>query len=142
MPEEKRVARKYTDFTPEEIKKYLDILRKLILCDKYTISRNENRQENIDFIENYRIDSRKEKDILLSLQFDDFCYAADNEKEGFEHEKLYVFCKKYELDKWGIAEFVEIYIKTNVIETRRGDDYLVVISFHKRNKPITFLFKK
>ena len=129
------------DFTPEEIKKYLDDLRRLVLDGMYVISKNENRQENNDFIEEYKIDSKKEKEILLSLQFDDFCYAVDNEKEEFAHERLYIFCKEYELDNWGTLECVEIYIKTNMTKTRRGEEYMIVVSFHKRNKPITYLFK-
>lgn len=118
MSEEKRETKKYLDFTPENTKEYLDVLRKLILSGKYTISKNENRQENLNFIEDYKIDSRKEKEILLSLQIDDFCYAVANEKLEFAHERLYIFCKHYELDKWGELECVEIYIKTNVLETR------------------------
>ncbi|KJS16153.1 MAG: hypothetical protein VR69_10445 [Peptococcaceae bacterium BRH_c4b] len=137
----KRETRKYVDFTPEEIKKYLDDLRRLVLDGMYVISKNENRQENNDFIEEYKIDSKKEKEILLSLQFDDFCYAVDNEKEEFAHERLYIFCKEYELDNWGTLECVEIYIKTNMTKTRRGEEYMIVVSFHKRNKPITYLFK-
>lgn len=141
MDSEKGDSKKYTDFTPDDIKKYLDNLRKYVLGSKYIISRNENRQENIEFIEDYKIDTRKEKEILLSVQYDDFCYAVGNEKEAFAHERLYIFCKPYELDKWGTLEMVEIYIKTNVIQTRSGDDFLIVVSFHKRNKPIKYLFK-
>lgn len=141
MSSEKRETKKHTDFTPDDIKKYLNELRRAVLEGKYTISRNENRQENIDFIEQYKIDSKKEKEILLSLQHDDFCYAVDNEKEAFSNERLYIFCKGYELDNWGILEHVEIYIKTNMTQTRRGDDILIIVSFHKRNKPITYLFK-
>ena len=135
-------SKKYTDFTTEHIKKYLDELRKLILAGKYSISKNENRQENLDFIETYKIDTKKEKEILLSLQYEDFCYAVDNEKEAYSHERLYIFCKGYELDNWGSTECVEIYIKTNMLQTNRGDDFLVVVSFHKRNKPIKFLFRE
>ncbi len=141
MLEDNRETKKYTDFTPEEVLEYLNILKKLVLNGKYIISTNENRRENIDFIEDYRIDSKKEKEILLNLQTDDFCYAVDNEKREFLHEKLYIFCKEFEFDNWGYTEKVEIYIKTNIIKTRKENDYLVVVSFHKRNRPITYLFR-
>lgn len=136
-----RQTKKYIDFTPEEIKEYLNNVRRVVLEGKYIIAQNENRKENIDFIEDYKIDSKKEKEILLGIQYDDFCYAVDNDKEEFAHEKLYIFCKGCELDNWGTLEFVEIYIKTNMTQTRRGDDFMVVVSFHKRNKPINYLFK-
>ncbi|MDD2555780.1 MAG: hypothetical protein PHH05_05790 [Syntrophaceticus sp.] len=127
--------------TPDEIKKYLGKFRKAILDGKYIISKGRNRQENVDFIEDYKIDTKKEKEILLGIQYDDFCYAVDNEKEGFSHEKLYIFCKCQELDYWGALEVVDIYIKTNMTQTRRGEDFTIVVSFHKRKKPIRCLFK-
>ena len=58
---EKRATQKYTDFTSDDIKKYLENLRKAIIGGKYTISINNNRKENIDFIEDYKIDTKKEK---------------------------------------------------------------------------------
>lgn len=134
-------TKKYTDFTPKEIEKYIDNIRNLIIEGKYTVSKNEHRQENIDFIESYRIDSKKEKIILLNLKYDDFCYAVDNTKKGFSHEKLYVFCKEYELDNWGDLEKVKIYIKINITETRKDEEIMIVVSFHKVNRPIKYLFK-
>lgn len=142
MSSSKRKANKYTNFTPNDIKEYLDKFRRAVLEGKYIISKNENRQENVDFIDDYKINSKKEKEILLGIQYDDFCYAVDNEKEEYAHEKLYVFCKRQELDYWGTLEFVDIYIKINMIESRRGDDFVIVVSFHRRNKPIEYLFKK
>lgn len=136
-----RKINKYTDFTPDDIKKYLDKFRKAVLDGKYIISKNKNRQENIEFIEDYKIDTKKEKEILLGIQYDDFCYAVDNEKEEFAHEKLYIFCKCQELDHWGTLESVDIYIKINMIQTKKGDDFTIVVSFHKRNKPIKYLFR-
>ncbi|MGO1469622.1 MAG: hypothetical protein ACTHW2_06345 [Tissierella sp.] len=66
---------KHTDFSSEDIKEYLRRFRKLIIDGKYTISKNKNRMENIEFIEDYKINTKKEKRILLDLQFDDFCYS-------------------------------------------------------------------
>jgi hypothetical protein len=136
-----RKVEKHINLTPDDIKRYLDKFRKSILDGKYIVSKNENRQENIDFIEDYKVDEKKEKEILLGIQYDDFCYAADNDKEEFAHERLYIFCKRQELDYWGTLEYVDIYIKVNMTKTRRGDDYIIVVSFHKRNKAIEYMFK-
>ncbi len=38
-----REIRKYTDFTPADIKGYLEKFRKTILDGKYIISKNQNR---------------------------------------------------------------------------------------------------
>lgn len=128
---------KYTKFEKREIRDYLDELKKLVQSNRYTISR---REENDDFAYQYRIDSNKAKEILLNLHYNDFCYAVANVKPAYAHERLYVFCKKYELDNWGNLEIVEIYIKTNITLTRSGNDFIIVISFHKLNQPIKYLF--
>jgi hypothetical protein len=60
-----RKTKKYIEFTPDEIKRYLNDVRRMILEGKYTISLNANRQENIDFIEAYKIDSKKKKRSYL-----------------------------------------------------------------------------
>lgn len=141
MNSKKQNPQKFFNFTPDEIKDYLRIFRKCILEGRYSISQNENRDENINFIEDYKIDTKKEHEILLGLQFDDFCYAVENDNIDYAHEVLYIFCKQHELDFWGTLETVDIYIKVNMIETKRGDLYSFVVSFHKRNFEITYLFR-
>lgn len=141
MDGDKREIKKYTNFTPEEIDLYLDKFREFVKGDKYSISINKNRKENMNFIEDYKIDTKKDKKILLSIQYDDFCYAVDNDNEDFAHEILYIFCKEQELDYWGTLEKVDIYIKINMTQLKSGDDYAYVVSFHKRNKPIRYLFE-
>jgi len=97
-----------------------------------------NRDKNKKFNENYNLNSKKIKNIILNLEVEDFCYAMDNEKEEFSHEILYVFCSRKELNYFGEYKVVDIYIKFNLIESA---DYLYVISFHEREKSISFLFK-
>lgn len=133
--------KKLLDFSPEEIKEYLKVLKSLVLENKYSISKNSNRKENTQFIEDFRIDSRKEKEILMNLEFDDFCYAVNNKNPNFDYEVLYIFNKEYELDRWGELVSVDIYIKTNRISTRNGDDFIIIVSFHERNMPLKYLFK-
>lgn len=134
-----RITQKYTSFTIEEIEEYLLNFKQLINNGRYTIALNGNREENIEFMEDYNIDTAKAKEILLCLEALDFCYAVDNEKPQFAHEKLYIFCKAFDLDNRGDIENVDIYIKSNLTKPRGG--YLIVISFHKRNKEITYCFK-
>lgn len=105
------------------------------------IAINENRRENIQFINEYRLSTKKQKEILLSIKVTDFCHSLNNTNPGYEHEVLYVFCPQRPLfNAFGEEEFVDIYTKFNIIEY--GDKKrLVTISFHKRNKPITYLFR-
>lgn len=134
-------TKKYTDFSIEEIETYLSTLIDLIEKGRFSIALNENRQENVEFMEDFNISSQKAKEILLSLEVMDFCYAADNLNPKFAHEKLYIFCKEVGLDNRGTFERVDIYVKSNLTTTRRGDNFLFIVSFHQRNNPITYCFK-
>jgi len=54
---------------------------------------------------------------------------------------LYVFCPQVMLFNFSDEEeLVGVYTKFNIIDVASGKR-LVVISFHKRNKPIDYLFK-
>lgn len=121
-----------------------DILIKIKGCvekNKFVIALNENRQENIDFINEYNIRSDKQKNIFMQLSAEDFCHTLQNTKAGYEYEVLYVFVPQVNLfNANGIEEMVDIYIKFNIIDTAVGSR-TVVISFHRRNKPIAYLFR-
>lgn len=129
------------DYTEADITKILETIKECIRNNNYTIAMNENRQENINFINEYNIRSDRQKSILLQLQTDDFCYTLKNTKIGYEYEVLYVFVPQVNLfDADGIEATVDIYIKINIIDMPRGNR-VAVISFHKPNKPIDYLFR-
>lgn len=71
-----REIKKYTNLTPDEVKDYLDKFKKAVEENKYTIAINKNRQENKDFIYDYRIDTKKEKEILDSVIRNFGCYSG------------------------------------------------------------------
>ena len=128
------------NYTREQITNILAKIHDCIKKGRSYISKNENRQENLDFIREYNLNSRRQKEILLKIKVEDFCHSLINTKAGYEHEVLYVFCPQvrlYNLDD--IEEEVDIYTKFNLIVKESGKR-VVVISFHKRNKPIDYLF--
>ena len=128
-------------YSREEIANMLQLVYECVECGMYSISRNVNRQENIDFINEYNIRSEKIESILNNLTVDDFCHTLQNTKAGYEDETLYVFVPQVELfEADGVAIKVDIYIKTNIMNTSKGNR-MVVISFHKRNKPIQYAFR-
>lgn len=129
------------NYTKQEIDEILDKVKNCVYNNRYTISLNENRQENIDFINEYNIYSNKQKKILLQLKVEDFCHSLQNTKPGYEYEVLYVFVPQVNLfNAEGVEEKVDIYIKINIIDMFNGSR-TIVISFHKRNKAITYLFR-
>lgn len=129
------------NYSKQEIDEILDKVKNCVYKNRYTISLNENRQENIDFINEYNIYSNKQKKILLQLKVEDFCHSLQNTKPGYEYEVLYVFVPQVKLfNAEGVEEKVDIYIKINIIDMSNGSR-TIVISFHKRNKAITYLFR-
>ena len=129
------------NYSKQEIDEILDKVKNCVYNNRYTISLNENRQENIDFINEYNIYSNKQKKFLLQLKVEDFCHSLQNTKPGYEYEVLYVFVPQVNLfNAEGVEEKVDIYIKINIIDMSNGSR-TIVISFHKRNKAITYLFR-
>jgi len=129
------------NYTREQIDAILNKIKSCVEYNRYTIALNENRQGNIDFIKEYNIHSNKQKTILRQLQTEDFCHTLQNTKTGYEYEVLYVFVPQVQLFNIdGKEETVDVYTKFNVIEMPNGSR-TVVVSFHKRNKPIDYLFR-
>ena len=127
------------NYTREEIDAVLSRIKSCVEKGNYIISQNENRQENIDFINEYNIRSDQQQTILMQIETDDFCHSLQNTKLGFEHEVLYVFVPQVQLFNADGEEEI-VYTKFNIIDLPTGSR-AVVISFHKRNKPIDYLFR-
>lgn len=130
------------NYTKEDIENILCIIKKCIEYNKYTISLNQNRQENIAFVNDYNIRSDKQKRILLNIKVDDFCHSLQNTNVGYEHEVLYVFVPQvslYNIDD--VEEVVDIYTKFNIIDYGKTNR-TIVISFHKCNKEIDYAFRQ
>ena len=129
------------DYSKEQIRNLVEIIKDCVREDRYTISLEENKAENIQFIEEYNINEKKRISILCDIDYKDFCYGLQNVKNGVEQNDLYVFCLQKELynveDK---REIVDIYLKFNVI-CNEVSSSRVLVSLHKRNKPITYLFR-
>ena len=129
------------NYSHEEIKDILSKIKECISTGKYTISLNERRQENRDFINEYNIRSDRQKSILMQIEVEDFCHSLQNTKSGYEYEVLYVFVPQVQLfNADGEEETVDVYTKFNILDLPSGSR-TVVISFHKRNKPIDYLFR-
>ena len=129
------------NYTREEINAILEKIKSCVKKNRYVISLNENRRENIAFIEEYNIRSEKQKAILLQIEAEDFCYSLQNTHIGYEYEVLYVFVPQVSLyNASGEERTVDVYTKFNLIDLPSGER-VVVISFHKRNKPVKYLFR-
>ena len=109
------------NYTREEIDAVLAKIKSCVEKNRYTISLNENRQENIDFINEYNIRSDKQKSILMQIETDDFCHSLQNTKIGYEYEVLYVFVPQVQLfNANGEEKTVGVNKKINVKELTSG----------------------
>lgn len=125
----------------EEITTILEAIQDCVREGRYVISLNDNRHENKNFINEHNLNSRRQMDILLNIEVEDFCHSLQNTNVGYEHEVLHVFCPQVMLFNFDSnEELVDIYTKFNLIEISEGKR-TIVISFHKRNKPISYLFR-
>lgn len=130
------------NYTEQEIDDLLLRIKSCVNRNKFTVEQNENRQENKKLIENYNLSHSKIKTILLNIETRDFCHSLQNKKIGYEHEILYVFCPQRILfNIFGEEEFVDIYTKFNIIEYDDNNNTVYTVSFHKRNKPINYIFR-
>ena len=125
---------KYTDHTKEEIEEYLKIVKKSVDDGRFIVCTTPKNEKNRNFIEKYKLNKNMQKEMLKELEVNDFCYSADDYNNP--QERLYFFCREYELNNWGTIENVEVYIKI----ARKQNDFIVVVSFHKPEKNIKKLF--
>ena len=129
------------DYSEDQIKNLIEIIRDCIRENRYTISLEDNKLDNIQFIEEYNINEKKRVNILFDLDYIDFCYGLQNLKDGVEQNNLYVFCVQRELyNIEGKKELVDIYLKFNII-CNETEENRILVSLHRRNKPITYVFK-
>src|SRR5665647_1596318 len=129
------------NYSRDQVEAILTTIQECIMRKHYSLSKNDKRRENIEFINHYNLSSSRQKDILLKIEPDDFCYSLQNTNPGYKHEVLYVFCPQIMLFNFeGTEELVDIYTKFNIINYGSGK-HTIVISFHKRNKPLDYLLR-
>ena len=123
----------------KEIEQYLSGVKEAVEKGNYRLERNAKRQDNINLFLDYVIDEARAKEIILGLTVMDFSEILQNEHEGFEHERLYVFGKDVVLLERNGAEekIVSLYIKFNKLE----NCFVIVISFHEQKYPLAYYFK-
>lgn len=128
-------------YTKEQISAVLQKIQECVSNGKYSVAQNENRAENTALIRECNLTTEKQRRILMQIEVEDFCHSLKNTKLGFEHEVLYVFCLQVTLFNLDDEEKqLDLYTKFNIIDLPIGSR-VVVISLHKRNKPIDYLFR-
>ena len=122
------------------IEEYLAEVRQKIKNGMCRFALNKNRQDNIYLLVDYAIKKWEVKEIISTLNYEDFSEILHNEHKGFEDELLYVFGKTVELRRKISLKFVEVplYIKINNVK----DSAVIIISFHEQKHPLKYYFKR
>lgn len=122
--------------TQEDVANYLAEVQAAVKASCYQIS---PRQKNQELYFDYVFHEGDEKEILLSLQVDDFSEVVQNNHPQHPEEILYIFGKEVSLmPRFGQGvERVSLYIKFNKL----ANQYVIVISLHKQEYPLKYQFK-
>ena len=122
--------------TKSDIEQYLSDVFAAVNAGRYQIS---PRQTNQDISMDYVFTEEDAKEVILSLTAYDFSDAVQNDHPQHPEEILYIFGKDINLmPRYGDSEEkVSLYIKFNKLTNQ----YVIIISFHKQEYPLTYKFK-
>ena len=122
--------------TKSNVEQYISDVFAAVNAGRYQIS---PRQKNQDIYIDYVFTEEDAKKVILSLTASDFSYAVQNEHPQHPEEILYIFGKDINLmPRYGSSEEkVSLYIKFNKLTNQ----FVIVISFHKQEHPLTYKFK-
>lgn len=122
--------------TKSDVEQYLADVFAAVNVGRYQIS---SRQKNQDIYMDYVFTEEDAKKVILSLTVYDFSHAVQNDHPQHPEEILYIFGKDINLmPRYGDSEEkVSLYIKFNKLTNQ----YVIVISFHKQEYPLTYKFK-
>lgn len=124
------------EYSEEEIQKYLDNVKEIMLNKRTVVSRTK---KNIEFENKYPLTNEKVQSMVNELEPKDFGYTMpnDNDDPRFCDEILYTFCRTYELIEFGESESceVELFIKINSLK-----HVCIMVSFHEAEKAFNYCF--
>lgn len=124
------------NLTKSDVEQYLFDVFAAVKAGRYQIS---PRQKNQDIYMDYVFTEEDAKKVILSLTAYDFSDAVQNDHPRHPEEILYIFGKDIKLmPRYADSEEkVSLYIKFNKLTNQ----YVIVISFHRQEYPLTYKFK-
>lgn len=122
--------------TKSDVEQYLSDVFAAVNAGRYQIS---PRKKNQDIYIDYLFTEEDAKNVILSLTVYDFSGAVQNDHPQHPEEILYIFGKDISLMPrfGGSEETVSLYIKFNKLTNQ----YVIVVSLHKQEYPLTYKFK-
>lgn len=129
-------------FSKEHVENYVKDVKALVQKDQCQFELNYKRPDNRLLFEKYILDEAHAKEIIMSLEADDFSEARKNKHSDHPDEILYIFGKDVQLaERYSdIEKLVPLYIKFNKINGSSGP-FLIVVSFHEQKWNLKYQFK-
>lgn len=114
--------------TKEDVEAFLE--RFFVKVKIFGIRYRDDRPKNIDALLDLEITRRTREEVVMSLTFQDYCQGPVDDvlNKGGE---MWVFGKD--------VKGAEVYIK---ITMGRPQSHAICISFHRAEKPLSYLFKQ
>ena len=119
-------------------------IKKLIQCKRYRISTGENREKNEEFIFEFDLNDEKICELLMQIEYSDFCECLHPYDISRNHEDYYLFAPEFTLsDLFGDDLQVVVYVKLIIKDDNKHQPFLVVVSFHRpdESKVLNYQFK-
>ena len=116
------------------------ILDEMIECVEQGNFVVKQTEKNEVFAFEFSLNDESRRNMLLSLKVED--YFNSDESRNFPGRYIHEFCPKYNLiNIYGNDEQVDVYVKFEVEEEDIGKQ-TVVISLHRAEKEVHFVFKR
>ena len=127
-----------------EIQDLLEEIKRLIQSESYMISMGENREKNEEFMIEFNLDDKKICELLMQIEYSDFCECLHPYDILRNHEDYYLFAPEFSLrDLFGCVSQVVAYVKIVIKNDKKNQPFLVVVSFHRsdESKALNYQFK-
>lgn len=119
------------------VEEYLAELKELVRLGWFDI--DKDREKNGRFINKYHLRDKDIKEILLSLEADDYVEDIATQDIRYNSDRLYIFKKKVLLDNVEAEDDgeneeeieVRVYVKTSIPEGEKNYKTMIVVSFHE-----------
>lgn len=125
----------------QDIENFLFKVKECIDCSRISFG-EEERAKNQSLLNDYIINNKKRINIIKSLTKSDLCQIIQERmKDPLKFGNLYVFGKELKLlaKATGKNKRVKLYIKLQLGKLTQDGEYVIIISFHEQEYPLTYL---
>ena len=130
------------EYSKQEIEDVLEQIKLLISTDRFVISTGENRRKNDEFADEFNLDIRKRKNLILKIKVHDFCDCVQSPNVYKNHDDYFIFGPRFTLEDFlGDEREVQVCAKFVLATSRTSGLKTIVVSFHEAERPLSYYFQ-